>query len=119
MLEYDPNGVFMNNFGRRLVGIGTKQDSDPAANRCALLDFCFCSQNRDCGPTQFCGTVPGYPDKPVCRTKNDHKVIDQVVMYKFPKYYIQWMLQNIPTLFAKAKFKCAISAISQLSQSLV
>ena len=68
MQQYDPNGVFMNDFGRRLKGIDTKINTDPLSTRCALLDNCVCSKNNDCGPTQTCSRIDGYPDYPVCKS---------------------------------------------------
>jgi hypothetical protein len=118
MREFDPNGLFLNNFGRRLMGIGNKLDADPAAKRCALLDYCLCSSDNDCGKTQYCGTVPGYPNKPVCRTTNDHKVNEQIVAYKPTDDLFGWLMRNFPFLFAKANLQCKMRAMGQLTHSL-
>ncbi|XP_037034206.1 L-gulonolactone oxidase 5-like [Bradysia coprophila] len=48
MNKYDPNEVFINNFGRRVKRTGYKLDIDPKTKHCALLDNCFCSKNCDC-----------------------------------------------------------------------
>lgn len=69
MNEFDPNGIFLNNFGRRLTHMGTNIDIDPLTTRCALLDNCFCSKDSDCGENQACTSILGY-DYPVCETKN-------------------------------------------------
>lgn len=71
MQKYDPNGIFLNSFGRRLMHKDTAIDIDPLTTRCALLDNCFCSVNNgsDCGDQQICTTISGY-NYPVCETKN-------------------------------------------------
>lgn len=68
MQEYDPNGVFMNDFGRRLKGTGTKINIDPLTVHCALLDNCLCSKSSDCAKGQVCSRIEGYPRFPVCKT---------------------------------------------------
>lgn len=55
MNKYDPNQVFMNDFGRRILGTGSAMSGDPAETRCALLDTCICSKNEDCANGQICG----------------------------------------------------------------
>lgn len=74
MNKFDPNEVFINNFGRRIKNSGTKVDFDPLITRCALLDNCFCSKNQDCGENQFCTTIPEY-NYNVCKTKNENPPI--------------------------------------------
>lgn len=70
MNKYDPDERFINNFGRRLKGTGSKVDTDPLLTRCALLDNCFCTKNADCGADQSCTTLPGYAYR-VYKTKNE------------------------------------------------
>lgn len=70
MNKYDPNGVFLNSFGRRLKKTGTKVDIDPKLKHCALLDNCICSKNTDCGKNQICTTISGYKYN-VCKTRNE------------------------------------------------
>lgn len=70
MNKFDPNEVFINNFGRRIKNSGTKVDFDPFLTRCALLDNCFCSKNGDCGDKQICTTIGDY-NYNVCKTKNE------------------------------------------------
>lgn len=70
MNRKDPEGVFLNSFGRRIKKIGTKVDNDPRVVRCAMLDYCFCAKNGDCGDNQICTTLPGY-NYTVCKTKNE------------------------------------------------
>ncbi len=69
MSEYDPDGIFLNDFGRRLEGSDTKISSDPRTTHCALLDNCICSHYYDCAWGQTCSTIDGYPDFPVCKDK--------------------------------------------------
>ncbi|KAG4077289.1 hypothetical protein HA402_009918 [Bradysia odoriphaga] len=69
MQKYDPNGIFLNNFGRRLMNKDTEIDFDPLTTRCALLDNCFCSNSSDCGEQQNCTSISGY-NYPVCQTRN-------------------------------------------------
>lgn len=69
MNKYDPNGVFLNSFGRRLKGISSAQDLDPNFNaHCALHDDCFCSQASNCAAYQRCTNLPGYSGYKVCQT---------------------------------------------------
>ena len=68
MKEFDPNEIFMNDFGRRLKGVGTKITMDPKVTHCALLDNCVCRKNSDCADRQTCSTIEGYPDYPVCKS---------------------------------------------------
>lgn len=56
MNKFDPNEVFINNFGRRMKGTGSVIDEDPATKHCALLDNCICSKNKDCGDTNLYNT---------------------------------------------------------------
>lgn len=70
MNKFDPKGIFLNNFGRRLLKTGTKTDIDPLTTRCALLDNCFCTSENDCAKGQICTTLTGYSSYPVCETKN-------------------------------------------------
>jgi hypothetical protein len=60
MAQYDPNGVFMNDFGARLKGTGTAANIDPEVTHCALLENYFCSKNSKCGPLHTCSQVKGY-----------------------------------------------------------
>jgi len=115
MNKFDPNGIFMNNFGRRIKGLDTKIDLDPKVNRCALLDNCLCESDSDCGVNQICGTIPGYPDKPVCRVPNDDKVVSQIQNFKYPKNsLVAWLITNPIRIIAGAKLKCTASLFSRL-----
>ncbi len=67
MKEFDPSEVFMNDFGRRLMGIGTKVNTDPLVTHCALMDDCICKKDGDCGNQQVCSRIEGYPEYPVCK----------------------------------------------------
>jgi len=113
MTEYDPNGIFMNNFGRRLTGEGTAIDVDPEAKRCALLDYCVCSKNEDCAATQYCGAVEGYRDMPVCRTDNDGEVNKQIEIYEGAEdNVVVWLTTRFPGYVAKAKLQCAATLVT-------
>lgn len=70
MNKFDPDEIFMNNFGRRIKRIGTTVDIDPLTTRCALLSNCICAKDSDCGDNQTCDTIPGY-NYNVCKTKNE------------------------------------------------
>jgi hypothetical protein len=61
MQQFDPQGIFLNKFGRRLLGVSKDMDIDPAVKRCALQDYCICSKNSDCAPLQQCRPIEGYP----------------------------------------------------------
>jgi hypothetical protein len=111
MAQYDPKGIFLNNFGRRLKGDGTTLDSDPEATRCALLDYCFCSKDSDCGPQQRCGEVPKYPGKPVCRTPNDEKIVSLIQAIPLPSNILQWAIRVIPNLISQASTQCLTSGL--------
>ncbi len=54
MSKYDPHGVFLNKFGRRLLGTLDDADVDPLVTHCALQDYCRCQQDHDCGTGQSC-----------------------------------------------------------------
>lgn len=61
MKTFDPQGIFLNKFGRRLLGISKDMDIDPNVKRCALQDYCVCSKASDCATFQQCVVVKGYP----------------------------------------------------------
>jgi len=61
MQKYDPNGIFLNKFGRRILDLSNEMNVDPSVKRCALQDYCICSKNSDCTSLQSCGMVSGYP----------------------------------------------------------
>ncbi len=69
MQEFDPKGLFMNSFGRRLTGQGNEMDIDSAVKHCALLDHCVCAKHGDCADGQRCARIAGYPNYPVCRPR--------------------------------------------------
>ncbi|KAJ6645515.1 L-gulonolactone oxidase [Pseudolycoriella hygida] len=102
MEEYDPNGIFLNNFGRRLIYDNTEIDSDPLTTRCALLDNCFCSKNADCGLHQTCTTISGF-DYPVCQTKN--VVTTKFELADFPASFQveNWFFNTFPPAFQSLK----------------
>lgn len=54
MKNFDPDGVFLNKFGRRLTGEIGEADVDPEMERCALHDYCICGKDYDCGVGQRC-----------------------------------------------------------------
>lgn len=73
MEEFDPRGVFMNDFGKRLRFGWTKSSLDSYVKHCGLVDTCICQRDYECGdggPTSYlCGVIHGYK---VCRERGDH-----------------------------------------------
>lgn len=111
MTKFDPNGIFLNNFGRRLKKTGTKIDLDPSTTRCALLDNCFCSENSDCADSQRCTTLPGYT-YPVCKTINEVPE-QQLSKSSFPPplEVLDWLSLTVPTLVTAVLAKCSLGGI--------
>ncbi|KAJ6643890.1 L-gulonolactone oxidase 5 [Pseudolycoriella hygida] len=108
MTKFDPNEVFINNFGRRMKRKGTKVDIDPLTVHCALLDNCICSKDTDCGYDQTCTTLPGYT-YPVCKTKNEVKEFTMDTSAFPPALGIfGFFLNNIHTLANAALSKCSL-----------
>lgn len=60
MQKYDPNGVFLNKFGRRIKGASSELTIDSKVKHCALQDHCFCTEATDCATGQFCGQLYGF-----------------------------------------------------------
>lgn len=110
MEKYDPNEVFINNFGRRIKRTGTKQDVDPlATKRCALLDICICSQDADCGARQICTTLPGY-NYTVCKTRNEiPEVIFDRSLLPPPLGVVSYLVSDVPTLVTAVLSKCPVT----------
>lgn len=108
MNKYDPNEVFINNFGRRIKGTGTKVDVDPLTTHCALLDNCICSKNSDCAITQKCSTLPGYKYR-VCKTKNEIKEFnfDRGILPP-PLGVVNYLISEVPTLLTAVISKCSV-----------
>lgn len=108
MNKFDPNEVFINNFGLRMKRKGTKVDIDPLTVRCALLDNCICSKDTDCGDGQTCTTLPGY-NYHVCKTRNE---APEFTMDKgtFPPALgvFGYFLNNIHTLAHAALANCSL-----------
>ncbi|KAG4079978.1 hypothetical protein HA402_006290 [Bradysia odoriphaga] len=107
MKKFDPNERFMNSFGRRIGKRDTKIDSDHKTTRCALLDNCFCSQNKDCFSTQTCTKLSGYPDYPVCKTKNEapETQLDKSA-FPPPAGIFNWLVSSVPSLVASLLARC-------------
>lgn len=111
MKKFDPNEVFINNFGRRLKGKGTKVDTDPLVVRCALLDNCFCSKDSDCGATQTCTTLPGY-NYFVCKTKNEVPSAFNKRLLPTPFGILNFLIFNVPNLALSAlRGNCSVDAL--------
>lgn len=108
MNRFDPNEVFINNFGRRMKGTGNAIDTDPQTKHCALLDNCICSKDDDCGATQFCTPLGNYTYR-VCKTKNEipEKPIDRNT---FPPMaaVLDWLTTTVPTLAAAVLANCTL-----------
>lgn len=112
MKKSDPNEIFLNNFGRRILKRGTKIDTDPLTIRCALLDNCFCSKDSDCANNQICTSLPGYSNYTVCQTEN---VVPEtkVDKSKFPPELgiLNWLLTTVPTLATSVLAKCTVPKV--------
>ncbi len=112
MQKFDPNQIFINNFGRRILKTGSKIDIDPLTTRCALLDNCFCSSDSDCGDGQICTTLPGYDLYPVCETKNvvPETKIDRN-LFPPPLGIGDFLVNTVPTLAASVLSKCTVPKV--------
>lgn len=108
MNKFDPNEIFINNFGRRIKHKGTKVDIDPLTTHCAILDNCICSKDADCGYYQTCTTLPGYSYR-VCKTRNE---VPEFTVHKngFPPSLgvLGYLLTSIPTLANAALANCTV-----------
>lgn len=101
MDKYDPNGIFLNDFGRRIKQIGNKTDSDPLSTHCGLLDNCFCFSNSDCADSQTCTSIPGY-NYTVCKTINECPILlDQLTFPSMPDL-LDWLNNTLPGLVTEA-----------------
>ncbi len=100
MDKFDPNGVFLNNFGKRLQGLSFKQDLDPADNRCAIRDNCICNKNSDCPITHTCTTLSGYINYNVCQTIGETPIIfeNEIVLDPFNMSIIVWLQNTLSKL---------------------
>lgn len=109
MNKYDPDEVFINNFGRRIKRTGTTVDIDPLTKHCALLDNCICSKNSDCASTQICTTLPGYKYK-VCKTKNEiaECVFDKNLLPP-PLGVVTYLVSEVPTLLTAVISNCSLT----------
>ncbi|XP_037049943.1 L-gulono-1,4-lactone dehydrogenase-like [Bradysia coprophila] len=109
MSKYDPNEVFMNNFGRRLKRTGTKIDTDPLTKHCAILDNCFCSNNSDCAANQICSQLSGYFHK-VCKTRNEVSPVrfDKSILPP-PFRIFPFLVSEVPTLVKSVLSNCSLT----------
>lgn len=110
MNKYDPNEIFINNFGRRIKRTGKKVDMDhPLTTHCALLDNCICSKNCDCASNQICSTLPGYKYR-VCKTKNEipEFVFDKSILPP-PLGVVTYLVSEVPTLITAVISNCSIT----------
>lgn len=110
MNKFDPNEIFINNFGRRIKKNGTTVDTDPLIVRCALLDNCICSKNSDCGRTQICTTLPGY-NYPVCKTMNELPLVFSKASLPPPLGILSFLAVDVPTLALALLGNCTIDAL--------
>lgn len=119
MNKFDPNEVFINNFGRRLKRTGTKVDTDPLVNRCALLDNCFCSVDSDCGATQTCTTISGYTYR-VCKTRNEVPSVFTRGLLPPPLGILNFLASTVPNLALALLGNCSFyTLISTLRNGTV
>ncbi|KAJ6646763.1 L-gulono-1,4-lactone dehydrogenase [Pseudolycoriella hygida] len=111
MNKYDPNEVFINNFGLRLKRKGTKVDTDPKTIHCALLDNCICAKNTDCASTQICTTLPGYSYR-VCKTKNEvAEIVFDKSLLPPPLGVVKYLVSVVPTLVKGVISKCSLKDV--------
>lgn len=124
MKKFDPNQVFLNNFGRRILETGTDIDIDPLTTRCALLDNCFCSCDDDCANGQICTSLPGYSDYPVCQTKNvvPETKIDKK-LFPPPLGIADYLVDTVPTLVTSVLSQCTIpkvvNTVTSITSSII
>lgn len=100
MKKYDPNGVFMNNFGRRVLGTSTTMDIDPLEVHCGIRDNCICSQDSDCPTTHTCTNLPGYSQYNVCQTIGETRQPQlSAITTNFNNFsMLSWMKQSVTYL---------------------
>lgn len=67
MRKFDPQGVFLNKFGRRLTLQSNELMTDPKVKKCALQDYCVCGKDADCASSQVCGKLGKFN---ICTDKN-------------------------------------------------
>lgn len=107
MNKFDPDEIFINNFGRRMKRTGSTVDIDPLTTHCALLGNCICSQNDDCGYTQTCTTISGY-NYYVCKTRNE---LPELPLDKneFPPPFgvLGYLITDVFTLASAARANCS------------
>lgn len=108
MSKYDPNEVFINNFGRRLKRTGTKMDIDPLTKHCAILDNCFCSKSSDCADNQICTTLSGYKHK-VCKNRNEVAPVrfDKSI-FPPPFGVVSYLVSEVPSLVKSVISNCSL-----------
>lgn len=108
MNKYDPDEVFINNFGRRLKRTGDKIDIDPLTTHCAILDNCFCSRDSDCASTQTCTQLPGYFYN-VCKTKNEVAPVRfDKSLFPVPFGVLSYLVSEVPTVVKSVIAKCTL-----------
>lgn len=109
MNKYDPDEVFINNFGRRIKRTGDKIDIDPLTKHCALLDNCFCSRDSDCASTQICTKLPGYVYN-VCKNKNEvAPVAFDRSLFRPPFGILSYLVSDVPTLVRSVIANCTMT----------
>lgn len=109
MNKYDPNEVFINNFGLRLKREGTDVDMDPLTIHCALLDNCICAEDAHCGDNQICTKLPGYSYN-VCRTKNEIAPVDLLkIKLPTPLGVVSYLTTIVPTLIPAIISNCSLT----------
>ncbi len=110
MNKFDPDEVFINNFGRRLKRTGKELDLDPLTKKhCALLDNCFCSKNSDCGANQICAKLSPY-NYNVCKTANEVAPVrfDKSI-FPPPFGIVPYLVSEVPTLVKSVISNCSLS----------
>lgn len=111
MRKYDPLRIFMNRFGRRLLGTDNKIDNDPNITRCAIMDFCFCTKDGDCASTQICSNIDGY-NYTVCKNKAEiAPVTIDTRSLNSSIGLVQYLQTTVPALVTSVIANCSVTNV--------
>lgn len=89
MKKFDPHGVFLNDFGKRMIDPHyTKTSIDNFVKHCGLVDHCVCQKDEDCGDgsteSYKCGKLLGYN---VCRERDVYFKVWKNRREKYHKFF--------------------------------
>ncbi|KXN74263.1 hypothetical protein CONCODRAFT_2638 [Conidiobolus coronatus NRRL 28638] len=80
--KYDPNGLFSNKFGNRVLGLENSSFRvSSSTNKCAIQDKCICSRDSDCPATYSCGSLIGYNvcyNAPMLQALDEIPILDDI-----------------------------------------